>query len=172
MTQTGENDELRAQVRTYRMSRVLPTVGVVGIVFIVYVALSEWYGLPWIFAERDASTLVGVQGVVFAGFFGPGGLLLIRCGRARATITAQGLRYRGLFRVRFFAWADISDTELHRRPFEFRIYAEGRWVTLLALRGSDGELSDAVASYVAKHSARATVDEGPNELGSQKLDRD
>ena len=109
---------------------------------------------------------------MFAGFFGPGGLLLIRCGRARATITAQGLRYRGLFRVRFFAWADISDTELHRRPFEFRIYAEGRWVTLLALRGSDCELADAVASYVAKHSARATVDEGPNELGSQKLDRD
>ena len=96
-------------VKTYRILLVVPCIGVVGLMFLSYVALYGAGIIDWkLFPKVDDFRPIDRHGPGYLAISGAMGLYLLSSLCIKVTVTTSGLQYRRWFRTVRLLWSDVT----------------------------------------------------------------
>lgn len=146
--------------RIYKMPWIVPLFGMVPLLFLLYVFLSEGGVVPWVFVPRKDPILQEPGGGIVVGLFLGASAFGMALGRIRVILSASGLNCRGLLRTVSIPWTDVDCIRHTERKLEFWVLARGRCVHMFNLPGEEGELLEGVVACTRLHAPGALVLKG------------
>ena len=96
-------------VKTYRILPVVPSIGVVGLLFLTYVALYGAAIIDWkLFPKVEGFRPLDRAAIGYIVISGAMGVFLLSSLCIKVTVTTRGLQYKRWFRPLCLLWCDVT----------------------------------------------------------------
>lgn len=144
--------------KTYKISKLIPSLGGLGMLFWVYVVLYNLDVIPWgLFYNVDALDLATIGFVVFVVIGPLPCIVAIGTLRFRAKLSPEGIEYRGFVQKIHIPWDKVTYIWVPGRGCSLRVYWDGGSNQLLYLVGGDRGLECDIVAYARSYAPRAGV---------------
>lgn len=154
---------LSGETLAYRMHRGIPIFGLLTLLALPYIFLTESGVLPWLFVPRNDKILEEPDGIIFVGFLFLGGLFLLAMGRMKGSLSEEGIFYRGILFATHIRWKDITHIRHAKKSIDIWICVNEKWVRLIDLNGRHGNFLSGMIACAQKYAPHVCVEEnGPS----------